>query len=35
MLFHNFLFSLTQQFSDSLRETQFDVVNTMERESVC
>jgi len=35
MAFHNFLFSLTQQFSDSLLETQFHVVNTRERERAC
>jgi hypothetical protein len=28
--FQNFSFSLTQQFSDSLREKQFDVMNTRE-----
>jgi len=32
MVFCNCLFSLTQQFSGGLRETQFDVVNTRERE---
>jgi len=32
MAFHDILFSLTQQFSESLRETRFDVVNTRERE---